>query len=468
MGRVSLQEHRGRARKMLVVEAKSPNQDALSMHVQPDTKLNAESIAEVLQEALGAEELKQLARQCGFQRRERKITALELLVACISTLGSSEAHWIADIVRTYNKITDKRIKYKPFYNQLAKKEFPEFLLLVLERIVMKFAMRMLDNQLPGKLSLFGDIIIHDGTSFALKDALSNHWPGRFTTVSPSAVELHVTMSVLDDTPIGIMLAPDKDSERLYLPEANELGHRLLLADRGYQGRDYFSELQSAEGYYVIRGTSNIRPTIVKAIGDDGRRLKHLEGKKLKWKILPQETVDLDITWGKGSNKYRGRLVAIYKRGKRNKKTFTYLHTNLSRDNFSVEEVGNLYRLRWQIELLFKEWKSYSNLHRFDTSNQQIAEGLIWASLLAATLKRFLAHSAERVLAVEISTQRVAASARLFFDEVLSTLLHAPSALPGLLSRLFVYFAENTQRAHPQRDRKIGRLSVGLEPIALKN
>ena len=177
---------------------------------------------------------------------------------------------------------------------------------------------------------------------------------------------------------------------------------------------------------------------------------------------------MDISWGKGSKKYHGRLIAIYKRGKRNKKTFTYLHTNLDRERFSFEEVGKLYRLRWQIELLFKEWKSYSNLHRFDTSNHRIAEGLIWASLIAATLKRFLAHAAEHVLGVEISTQRVAASARLFFDEVLSTLLHAKSALPGLLSRVFAYFAENTRRAHPRRDRQIGRLSVGLEPVALKN
>jgi hypothetical protein len=438
------------------------------MHIKPDTKLDPESIANALRDALGAEELKQLARQCGFQRRERKVGALEMLVSCISALGSGEAQWIADIVRTFNKLTGKTIRYKPFYNQLAKKEFPEFLLLVLERLVEKLATRMISSQFPGKLSVFDDIIIHDGTSFALKDGLAHYWPGRFTKNSPAAVELHVTMSLFDDDSIGVMLAPDKDSERLYAPEASELGHRLLLADRGYQRRGYFAELQSAQGYYVIRGTKNIRPTIVKAIGSDGRRLNHLEGKTLKWNILPQETVDLDISWGKGTNTYRGRLIALYKRGKRNKKTFTYLHTNLSRARFSFEDVGSLYRLRWQIELLFKEWKSYSNLHRFDTSNDKIAEGLIWASLLAATLKRFLAHAAERVFAVEISTQRVAASARLFFDEVLSTLLHAQSALPGLLSRVFAYFAENTRRAHPRRDREKGRLSTGLEPVALKN
>lgn len=438
------------------------------MLIKPDTKLDTESIAKLLQEVLGAAELKQIARRCSFQKRERKVTPLELLVSCISTLGSGEAQWIADIVRTFNKFTGKNVKYKPFYDQLAKNEFPEFLLLVLERVVTKLTIRMVDSQCPGKLSLFGDIVLHDGTSFALKDALARHWPGRFKTVSPAAVELHVTMSVFDNSPTGVMLAPDKDTERLYAPEAKELVHSLLLADRGYQALNYFRSLQSQDGYYIIRGTKNITPTIEKAFSADGQRLRHLEGKALCWKILPQETVDLDISWGPKSERYCGRLIAIYKRGKRNKKTFTYLHTNLARELFSAEEVGKLYRLRWQIELLFKEWKSYANLHGFDTSNNAIAEGLIWASLLAATLKRFLAHAAEHVLAVEISTQRVAASARLFFDEVLAALLGAPSALPGLLDRVFTYFAENTRRAHPKRDRKIGRLSAGLEPVALKD
>ena len=268
------------------------------MLIKPDTRPDVESIAKSLQEVLGAEEVKQIARSCRFQKRERKVTALGLLVACISTLGSGEAQWIADIVRTYNKFTDKNVRYKPFHKQLAKKEFPEFMLRVLERVVEKLTIRMLEwvnGQGSSNVCLFDDIIIHDGTSYALKDALARHWPGRFKTVSPSAVELHVTMSLLDDNPVGVMLAPDKDSERLYAPEAKDLAHRLLIADRGYQACAYFKELQNEQGYYIIRGTKNIRPTIEKAFGSDGRRLRHLEGKKLCLRILPQETVDLGLT-----------------------------------------------------------------------------------------------------------------------------------------------------------------------------
>ena len=50
----------------------------------------------------------------------------------------------------------------------------------------------------------------------------------------------------------------------------------------------------------------------------------------------------------------------------------------------------LYRCRWQIELLFKELKSHNRLKAFATRQKAIAEGLIWASLLALLVKRRLA------------------------------------------------------------------------------
>ena len=40
-----------------------------------------------------------------------------------------------------------------------------------------------------------------------------------------------------------------------------------------------------------------------------------------------------------------------------------LITNLAADQFSLEEIFILYRVRWQIELLFKRWKSLAGLGR---------------------------------------------------------------------------------------------------------
>jgi hypothetical protein len=130
-------------------------------------------------------------------------------------------------------------------------------------------------------------------------------------------------------------------------------------------------------------------------------------------------------------------------------------------------VGQLYRLRWQIELLFKEWKSYGNLHRFDTSKAPIAEGLIWASLLSATLQRFVAHAAERTLGIDLSTQRVAASARHYLDAILRTLIIPQLSLLQTLREVFAFMRDNARRAHPLRDRRTGRLSSGLRLVGVQ-
>lgn len=140
---------------------------------------------------------------------------------------------------------------------------------------------------------------------------------------------------------------------------------------------------------------------------------------------------------------------------------TQLCTNLPRAPFSADLVARLYRFRWQIELCFKEWKSYANLHKFGTSNPHIAEGLIWASVCAAILKRFLAHAAQRVgHGPAISTRRVAMCAHHILEALVAALLVGFGLLNALRGGL-TYLLANARRANPNRDRHWGRLRAGL-------
>jgi hypothetical protein len=141
-----------------------------------------------------------------------------------------------------------------------------------------------------------------------------------------------------------------------------------------------------------------------------------------------------------------------------------LVTNLPREDFDAKLVRTLYRIRWQVELILKEWKSYANLHGFSTTKAPIAEGLIWGSLAAAILKRFLAHTTQRLLPnVETSTLRVARCIGEPLRELLAAIAkHHPVVEP--LRDLLLFLGHQARRAHPARDRCKGRLAAGLQPV----
>ena len=133
--------------------------------------------------------------------------------------------------------------------------------------------------------------------------------------------------------------------------------------------------------------------------------------------------------------------------------------------FNGNELGELYRLRWQIELLFKEWKSYANLHKFDTGSEPVAEGLIWASILAATLKRLIAHASEAAHKVPLSTPRVAMCSPHFFGRILRSLSAGINETRESLKEALWYLAQNAMRSNPKRDIRTGRLRFGLRHVS---
>jgi hypothetical protein len=306
-------------------------------------------------------------------------------------------------------------------------------------------------------------VIQDGSSFALKKELCNVFPGRFTTVEPAAIELHVTYSGFSDEVSSVRLAPDKEAERQFLPAASTLKDRLLLADRGYPGVDYFEAVDDGGGAFIVRLTRSYDPW-VRAAWIDRKRVTLPEPVRLSRFIAQNSNrrMDLDVEFERGKRRVGFRVIVL----PGNERTMTRLCTNLPRTPFSLDLVSRLYRFRWQVELVFKEWKSYANLHKFDTANKHIAAGLIWASLCAAVLKRFLAHAAQLVGGKPISTRRVAMCAGHIIDDIATALLACVSIASAFLDGMSFLLA-NARRSNPKRDRRSGRLRTALVTVGAR-
>ena len=407
--------------------------------------------------------LNEMGKTLGFCQRQRQVTSYRLVLSLLNSLSLGKVKTLADLQRGFNALCERNIQYKPFHNQLSKRQFPVYMRRLCEWLMTQLAGEVLRVATDSPYARFERIVIHDGTSFGMKSGLASVFPGRFTALKPSAVELHVSYELLSESLEQVTLTADSEAEVHHVPEPKSLSGGLLLADRMFFMRAYLSEVVSQGGDFLVKARGTLNPIIREAYRSDGKRIKTWTGKTLKQVrqgLRRYQPLDLLVSWPLSEGSLEARLIISWDEQNHCPR---YLVTSLSREQFSLMQVIDGYRLRWQIELLFKEWKSYANLHAYDTNNPYIAEGLIWASLCAALLKRYCAHTTQRLFAVPISTQKVAMSMQHIVMDMLYALLHAPTTLMHMIERGLCYLAGNAQRAHPKRDKCKGRLKLGLQP-----
>ena len=73
--------------------------------------------------------------------------------------------------------------------------------------------------------------------------------------------------------------------------------------------------------------------------------------------------------------------------------FAFLITSIPAAHADAATVAELYRVRWQVELNFKRWKSIFDLDRLRAYDPDLARAYIYAKLIAACLADTLARSA---------------------------------------------------------------------------
>jgi len=410
-----------------------------------------------------------LLNACGtearFCRRQRIITPFRLGLALTATCASQPVETLADFHRGFHACWGTTITYKAFYNQVAKPHFADFMRTMTSRLIGEMTLKVLGFEKGRAFAEFRQIVLQDGSSFAIHDGLREVFPGRFKVVKPAAVELHTTMDLLCDAPTTVVLTPDTTSEQTFLPEPKTLKGRLLLADRGYLDLHSMRRVQDAGGFFLIRAKAGMNPQVIEAFREDGTRLRSLRNKPLKGihaKLPKRQRVELVVEWQVDGHPLRLRLPISWNR---QTKEFCSLLTNLPAQRYPLDMLYRAYKWRWQVELLLKEWKSYANLHAFDTANPAIVEGLIWTAIAAAALKRFLAHMTQLLTEVPMSTRKVAMCAVHVFGGIVQAL--KTGDVVGLYNALEVaiaYLACHAQRAHPERDRQTGRSQLGLEPL----
>jgi hypothetical protein len=129
--------------------------------------------------------------------------------------------------------------------------------------------------------------------------------------------------------------------------------------------------------------------------------------------------------------------------------WTILVTNVPAALLSPPEAVVLYRARWQVELLFKRWKSHGRIEELSGSTEVRQMVRVWARLLAVLVQHWLV-AATAGGNPRTSWDKAYEAVRLFVGRLL-TALDRPAELAGLLgdfARVLSKTCRQNQRPRP--------------------
>lgn len=255
------------------------------------------------------------------------------------------------------------------------------------------------TELRGRLKAFGDVLIPDGCAFKLASVLSGISPG---TGQAAEIKLHTVYSVKAKTAVEVTPTAGSvhDSDGFW--PTWEPG-ALYISDLGYQNVDRFVDGALAGAHLLQRLKDNHNPVIIASYGARGgrREIRDADGERVRLEealatglVHKQEALDLDVrlTDSRGRT-YVARVVCVPTAGEDR-----YYLTTLTRGTFTAHDVAELYRIRWEVELFFKNWKGgvrMDHVHRL--RNPTSLAVAITASMLAALLSRDVYARLEQIV-----------------------------------------------------------------------
>lgn len=166
---------------------------------------------------------------------------------------------------------------------------------------------------------------------------------------------------------------------------------ILIADRGYESYNIMEHIKQNGQYFLIRAKDIASNGIASGLNlpkedilDEDinllltrRYTKEIKANLNKYKFMPQnQNFDFLLPKSKSTYPISFRIVRV----PIGKNRYEVLITNLSRDEFPVEKLKEMYHLRWGIETGFRELKHAIGLTSFHSKKVEYIKQEIYAKL----------------------------------------------------------------------------------------
>lgn len=349
-----------------------------------------------------------LARELGAVIRLRKIRPLEFCVALTSCAIGDEERSIATARRRYDEIAGFMPEESSFYDR-----FTTEMVSLLQRLFQRAMDACTEEHRQCLAKILGgtgiiDMLAVDGSQVTLPASASEVLPS--TCDAHGGFKLTAVLSVLYQNLVEVQITDARTHDRKAWKLQRWLHGLLYLFDRGYSDYGLFADIADRKGFFLTPLKKSTRPVI--AAIRNGLGQAHV-GAVLDRVLLPcRGVVDLDASF-----KPRGRPAKIFRvirlrvpstqRGASSPLTDIWLVTNLPVTLFTAEHLGLIYRLRWEVEILFKILKTVGRLDQLRSQSLPVIGCFIFATLVGLALSQDLCARMRRLRPnIEPSPMRV--------------------------------------------------------------
>lgn len=345
-----------------------------------------------------------LARQSKFVQRQPVLDGERFAAMMIFAKGSLADTSLWEQCEEFYYNTGKKIRKQSLHERFNENAVA-FLKLLLENV--------LDRQInmDGFRDLFPNhkaIKIKDSTSFQLPEHLKDVYPGSGGATSKACIKIQFEYNLKSGTVTELSIGgfTTNDLTNSYQSKDSIEATDLLIRDLGYIGLDFLSIIQQKQAFFLNRIKSNVslwkknkeglfEPLGLAKIEKQMRKsqITTMEvsvylGKeksvqcRLIIECLPPEKIAEKLRKAKRAAQREGRILGKDTLSRIGMNLFV---TNMDEQDLPLQNVWLLYRLRWQIELVFKVFKSIAEINKIKKVNRYRFECYLYGKLIWALL-----------------------------------------------------------------------------------
>jgi len=359
--------------------------------------------AQALYQALSTSSLSTLARKTGFVQREGKLKPEEFLVLCSLSNDSIGDDSLQELCGMISYQSGTHISKQALHERFNSKAV-EFL----KQLFLELANKQNWFTHPLDLDrLFSRIRIMDATSFRLPGEHPDY-PGAQGSGVKIQLEYELYRGEFLHTSVHQETASDRKAA--HDVKASLQPGDLCLRDLGYYSSKNLKEINEKGAFYISRVPTNTKFWS----WEETKGWNNIVPEEDAKEISPGEIIDYGFIRVGSDNRYslnarvivqkltkeqrqhrEEQLQKKRQKGKRSqsavkRSSIQILITNITQEDLDAQELYPIYSLRWQVEILFKTWKSLFEIADIGDIKQERFECHLYGTLIRILLSTMMA------------------------------------------------------------------------------